>query len=35
MKKICMIIIVVLVIIGVVASIVISKDKTLFTGSIK
>lgn len=35
MKKICMIIIVVLVIIGVVTSIVISKDKTLFTGSIK
>lgn len=35
MKKICMIIIVVLVIIGVVASIVINKDKTLFTGSIK
>lgn len=35
MKKICMIIIVVLVIIGVVASIVISKDKTLFTSSIK
>lgn len=35
MKKICMIIIVVLVIIGVVASIVICKDKTLFTDSIK
>ena len=35
MKKICMIIIVVLVIIGVVTSIVIGKDKTLFTGSIK
>lgn len=35
MKKICMIIIVVLVIIGAVTSIVIGKDKTLFTGSIK
>lgn len=35
MKKICMIIIVVLVIIGVVTSLVIGKDKTLFTGSIK
>ena len=35
MKKICMIIIVVLVIIGAVTSIVIGKDKTLFTDSIK
>lgn len=35
MKKICMTIIVVSVIIGVVTSLVISKDKTLFTGSIK